>query len=272
MLLSLATARTEELAWRFLRLVGAIGLALSVASAAWSAKESGWLGWAESWPVAAGAVASAAAVGLMLAAPIGPSRPAVFRAIALGGSLTALAASFGLALTQLGATPPASAYALTILNQLLSALLLGSITVAWLLGHAYLTATKMTIAPLRHFSSLLTWAVIGRACFVAASLALGWLIGALPPGGSSDIVAGGGSGMAVGTLGFAEFLGRWWLFLVLRIGVGLIAVGVFAWMVRDCVRLRSTQSATGILYFGSIFAYVGEMAAYQLSLEWHWPV
>ena len=62
------------------------------------------------------------------------------------------------------------------------------------------------------------------------------------------------------------------MILTLRIAVGLLAVGLFAYMVADCVRLRSTQSATGILYFASIFAYVGELANLQLIAQYGWPL
>jgi hypothetical protein len=63
-----------------------------------------------------------------------------------------------------------------------------------------------------------------------------------------------------------------WFILLLRVGVGLVGVGVFAYMVTDCVKRRATQSATGILYFGSLFAYIGEMANQQLLLECGWPL
>ena len=63
-----------------------------------------------------------------------------------------------------------------------------------------------------------------------------------------------------------------WLFAILRIGVGLVAVAVFAYMVSDCVRIRSTQSATGILYFGSVMAYIGELASPYLTRELGWPI
>jgi hypothetical protein len=135
-------------------------------------------------------------------------------------------------------------------------MLLGAITVAWLLGHAYLTSTKMTIAPLRHFSTLLTWSVAARAAFVIASLVIASIASATSPEATNvlDVLKGN------------------WIVLSLRLGVGIVALGVFAWMVRDCVRLRSTQSATGILYFGSVFAYVGELASRQLSIECGWPL
>jgi len=143
---------------------------------------------------------------------------------------------------------------LVVLSQFLSALMLGSVTIAWLLGHAYLTATKMTIAPLRHFSRMLNGAVAARILFTIIGLVIAWQVRGDP---SSPIL---------------WRVGQSWLIVVLRVGVGLLAVAVFAYMVADCVRLRSTQSATGILYFGSVMAYVGELASQQLIFELGWPV
>jgi hypothetical protein len=69
-----------------------------------------------------------------------------------------------------------------------------------------------------------------------------------------------------------ELVYRSWLIVFLRVGLGIVGVGAFTYMVLDCVRLRSTQSATGILYFGSIFAYIGELASQYLLYEWGWPI
>jgi hypothetical protein len=112
----------------------------------------------------------------------------------------------------------------------------------------------MTVAPLRHFSLMLSWAVVGRLVFLAVSVLLAWRFG---------------HATAPSTL---SLLGHAWLVLILRIGVGLVAVGVFAYMIRDCVRLRATQSATGILYFGSISAYIGELANHYLISQCGWPL
>jgi hypothetical protein len=122
--------------------------------------------------------------------------------------------------------------------------------VAWLLGHAYLTATRMTIAPLRRLSVLLAGAVALR---ILVSL------------GAVAAAAAGGS-MALADLG------HHWMLLSLRGGVGLLLPAVFAYMVYDCVRLRSTQSATGILYFASPFIYVGELCSLMATGEFGWPV
>ena len=89
--------------------------------------------------------------------------------------------------------------------------------------------------------------------FTAASLGVAWALG-------------GADASIVGRLWNA------WLIVTMRVAIGLVAVGFFAYMVADCVRLRSTQSATGILYFGSVFAYIGELASQQLLLDCGWPL
>jgi len=112
----------------------------------------------------------------------------------------------------------------------------------------------MTIVPLRHFSRMLSWSVAIRIVFLLLSVLIAWR----GVGGASPAIL--------------THLEQCWLIATLRVGVGLAAVAAFAYMVSDCVRLRSTQSATGILYFGSVMAYVGELASQQLVRELGWPI
>jgi len=164
----------------------------------------------------------------------------------------------GSALSCLFALPTGSrnslASTLIVVGQVFACWMLGSITVAWLLGHAYLTATKMTIAPLRYFSRMLSAAVAARILFLIVALAAAWLLQEA-------------SAATIWTR-----LEQAWLIVILRVAVGLMALAVFAYMVGDCVRLRSTQSATGILYFASVMAYVGELASQYLTRELGWPI
>lgn len=261
MLIILSTGRPAEIAWRFLRLVALLAFGLGVGTTVWlwrnrtGADADGYVG-----AKLAGAIMSALLIGVILLSPFAPQRPTVFRGLAFVAGLAGVIAACRLSLVSMSAdAAPWYRAAFVVLGQVLAAWLLGSITVAWLLGHAYLTATKMTIAPLRHFSGLLMWGIGLRSAFVLLSMALAWWreSGADAPEAGSLLL---------------RAMQNAWMILSLRVGVGLLAVGVFAWMVRDCVRLRSTQSATGILYFGSVFAYVGELASQQLSLECGWPM
>ncbi len=240
----LATARVEQIAWKFLRLVGLLAVA-ALAIPMVAGLRDGGLTWVSGAALGTAVFASFLAVY----APIAERAPRGLRLVcASGGAAGLLAAS--LAAMEANASAGLTA-ALTTAAQTLSGLLLGSITLAWLLGHAYLTATRMTLAPLLHFSRMLSWTVGIRLGFLVVSFAVAWLTGDLP---------------------IAARLGDAWLIACLRIGVGLVGVAVFAYMVADCVRLRSTQSATGILYFGSVMAYVGELAGQQLTREIGWPL
>lgn len=310
MLLVLSTGRPEQIAWRFVRLVGFLTFALPCVVIVWTARTNGTAAaWREPAVVLAG-VAGVAALGLVLVAPIGARRRWCVRGLAGLGGIAGLAAAWfamgmspefresaarridgsiggrivdadsiepatpsnesaspALAASKESATPAGSPSVegaigalstgrrrMIALGQALGGVFVGSITIAWLLGHAYLTATKMTIAPLRHFSRVLLWVVGARLMFCAMSAAALWFIAF---DGRSEVL---------------RELSIEWLVVSLRVGVGLVAVAVFAWMVADCVRLRATQSATGILYFGSVFAYMGELASLHLLMRVGWAM
>ena len=272
MLVVLATGRTEQIAWRFLRLIGVLTFAMACAATAWSIRTHGFRtpDAMQMGATICGAAAGVGAAAIVFIAPASASSARMFRVVCLlaglcglaACGLSALANSHQAATLRVVSAAPDSptmvsgtlAAGMIVLNQILGALLLGSITLAWLLGHAYLTATKMTIAPLRHFSRMLSWSVAIRIAFLLLSVLIAWR-------------GFGGASPAILT-----HLGEWWLIVALRVGVGLVAVAGFAYMVSDCVRLHSTQSATGILYFGSVMAYVGELASQQLVRELGWPI
>lgn len=258
MMTVLATGRPDQIAWRFLRLVAMTALAFCVGNGVWRLMQQNGAADHQYWIVGLGFGSAFAAALAICLAPLAERLPRAFRSIFLISGMLAIAAAAVSAGTSIGQdSPHRLAQGVTAVAQVFSAFLIGSITIAWLLGHAYLTATKMTIAPLRHFSRMLSWAVMLRIGFLVVSLGVSWW------------VSGDGAG-AEPTL-VTQFL-QAWLILTLRIGVGLLAVGLFAYMVSDCVRLRSTQSATGILYFGSVFAYVGELANLQLIAQYGWPL
>lgn len=263
MMAVLSTGRADEIAWRFLRTVAILVFALGCGCAAWSIlRPETETASGGNWGIGLG-IASALGAGLaVFLAPLAPRIPVAFRCLCgLSGLAAVLAAAVAASANLTHEPPYRFATAVTLAGQAFGAFLLGSITISWLLGHAYLTATKMTIAPLRHFSRLLSWAVVLRIAFLLLSLALAWWVSADAPPGATGASAP-----------LLPQLGQAWLILTLRIAVGLLAVGLFAYMVADCVRIRSTQSATGILYFGSVFAYVGELANLHLIAQYGWAL
>ncbi len=126
-----------------------------------------------------------------------------------------------------------------------SALLLGSVTSAMLLGHSYLVAPAMSIEPLNRAIALWAVSLVLRMLTAAASVAV---VGHSTAGPAASGVL----------LGSPEWLAVRW-------GVGLVAPAGVAWMVWQTARLRSTQSATGLLYAGAFLVFFGEAIGMALT-------
>ncbi|MCI0641010.1 MAG: hypothetical protein L0Y72_18745 [Gemmataceae bacterium] len=161
-------------------------------------------------------------------------------------ALTAILLLGGLAVradTERPARPfdPRSHWGVGFADDLTSAALLGSATAAMLMGHSYLIAPAMSLTPL--FRLLL---LLGAALFLRLALA-----------------------------GMAFF---WWtettytgsletetmLWLGVRWIIGLVLPIVLCWMAWETARIRSTQSATGILYVVVILGFLGELTSQLL--------
>ncbi len=250
MLLVLSVSRIEATASGWVRLIGIVALAASVGVGVWSimrgAVASGGLGLAGGMTALVTAVMAAAVI---VVAPVMNAKPAVLRVVAGAGGVFGIASCCIWSMNRGDSSVAVSL--LNVVGQLLGSLLLGSVTVAWLLGHAYLTATEMTIAPLRRLAGLFALAVALRWAFLLICVGIAYFAE----------LTGPSSG------GLATTLAGAWLIVSLRVAVGLLAVGMFAYMVWDCVKLRSTQSATGILYFASVFVYIGEISSQHLAGE-----
>jgi hypothetical protein len=141
------------------------------------------------------------------------------------------------------AVRPEESPATLALDDLTSAALLGAATTAMLVGHSYLVAPAMSLTPL-----LRALAALGVCTLLRLGLALAglwqWRAGPPPGGLEADTV----------------------LWLVVRWGVGLLAPLALGWMAWETARIRSTQSATGILYVVVIFCFLGELTS-QLLLS-----
>ena len=128
--------------------------------------------------------------------------------------------------------------------------LLGVVVVAMDLGHWYLVRVRMSEAHLMRFARLMGLAVMARAVLLLGGLVL---YGTDSPGG-----------LAVYLKSVAVDHG---FFFWQRIVFGLIGPAVFAYMVFETARIRSTQSATGILYIALIFVLIGELLARYLAVS-----
>ena len=210
--------------------------------------------------VARGA-AAAMAVGLF----VGRSRPeAPFWAFVLVGAILlafavprcgdrprALAAGMaGIGL--LGALlPPLTAPdlpGLALASSLSGAALLGGVAATMLLGHWYLVETSLSIRPLSVGSSMFTG---------ATGLRIGVAAVALISGGVAELRLGSVSDLIYSTPA---------LFFSFRVLTGLLFPAFLALMIRNTVRIRSTQSATGLLYVALILVLFGELTAAFLEV------
>lgn len=126
--------------------------------------------------------------------------------------------------------------------------LTGGSLMAMLLGHAYLTSgSEMTQQPFLRLVRLLLIALALRLALALFGALLPWWLmrdGAEPQRGSLT--------MAV-------------LLLCARFLVGLVVPLIMTWMALQCVRIRSNQSATGILYVSSTMILIGEFVALSLA-------
>ncbi len=126
---------------------------------------------------------------------------------------------------------------------LASATLLGSVLTAMVLGHWYLVMPGAPVEPLLRLS----WLYLGSLVLRAALLGL---------------VAARLSGHAL-----ARALDDAGPFVWPRLLFGIVAPLVLALMVISTVRIRSTQSATGILYVACVLVLIGEGLAKYLEVR-----
>lgn len=122
-----------------------------------------------------------------------------------------------------------------------SGFVLGASLAAMLLGHHYLTAPTMSIDPLKRYVKCMGWGLAARGALALAGLAIG--LGAAP------------------TLGVGSASAGSWVFPMMRWGMGLVAPSIAVVLAWKTVQIRSTQSATGILYAAVTLLLLGELSS-----------
>ena len=151
-----------------------------------------------------------------------------------------------LVLSASGAAPDWQWICLRLANTITSAALLGTTMAAMLLGHWYLNAPGMQLAPLRRLLTAMAVAVVAHGTVCALGLGL--------------------------ELGISQFTTQDWLFLILRWSFGLVGVMILVFLARGTLTVPNTQSATGILYVAVMGVFVGETMSLLLSAEQLFPV
>jgi hypothetical protein len=168
----------------------------------------------------------------------------------LGGKLS-LAAVAGLAyaasyLLQSPAPTTSAHDALRVGHMTASGATLGFVMAAMLLGHWYLNAPGMALAPLRRLIALAAIAVLAHTTLCGVALAFELSARSVPT--------------------------TWWMFVALRWLFGLAGVMILLGMAWRTLEVPNTQSATGILYVAVIGTFVGETMSLLLSRESIYPL
>jgi hypothetical protein len=132
----------------------------------------------------------------------------------------------------------APAVVATVVDDMTSATVLGFAITSMLMGHSYLIAPAMSLVPLLRLLAALFVSLIVRVVVSIPAL-WQWTEGA----------------------GVVNLNGDQTLWMPVRWLVGLALPLVLAWMAWQTARMRSTQSATGILYVLVICCFLGELVS-----------
>jgi hypothetical protein len=130
-----------------------------------------------------------------------------------------------------------------------SAFLLGTAAAAMILGHFYLVVLDLPLAALRRLTVLLIAAVGLRSVVVAVAL-----------------FGAGGAGLQEAGLVARGLFSPDGVFVWMRVLFGLLGPLFLVYFIWRTVEIRSTQSATGILYVQLFLVLAGELLAKHLRV------
>ena len=145
---------------------------------------------------------------------------------------------------------------LAVASVLSSAVLLGGSCTAMILGHWYLILPSMRVSHLQSIVKVHIASMIVRVVVVAAAVLVG--IAMWEPG--------------VGVNFYRYITSVAGIFFWQRVLFGLAGPALLSYLTWETAKIRSTQSATGILYVDFFTVVVGEVLAKYLLLATHVPV
>jgi hypothetical protein len=128
----------------------------------------------------------------------------------------------------------------------------GSVGLAMVLGHWYLTVPKLEVSYLARLNRVTVVAMLASLVLLAASCLV-----------FRQVLAAGER----------PLLGPWGLFyLGTRVVAGLALPLLFAWMTAGSLRFSNTRSATGILYASTILVLIGTAVSISLQESYGVPL
>jgi len=138
---------------------------------------------------------------------------------------------------------------LLAIHALIAALVMGVVILAMMLGHWYLVTPKLSITPLKRYSNsyILLTVLTALELVLNYTRYVGW--------GNEPLTEAGKH------LYYGEIL-----FVLFRVAWGILPPLGMAYWIWETVRLKSTQSATGILYAAMVCTMIGEGMGLYLTL------
>jgi protein NrfD len=236
---------SREAGVKFFRFNAGLAALILVAAFAFRPPEASATDWGR---VAFGALIVLEAALVIYWATIGRALASIRPAIAGTAILAGIVALGSQAIASTTGGPPVQT--MTIISFFSSALLLGGACTAMILGHWYLVIPSLQVSHLQsivkvHMASMaLRVFVVASAIFVAI---VSWEPG-LGPSFQSYIFSIAG------------------IFFWQRVLFGLLGPAVLSYLTWETAKIRSTQSATGILYVDFFTVVVGEVLAKYLFL------
>jgi protein NrfD len=148
---------------------------------------------------------------------------------------------------------------LTVASFLTSSVMLGGACTAMILGHWYLVIPSLQVSHLQSIVRVHIGSLVARIVVVGAAV---WF--ALATGYAANPV--------VGPTFRRYILSVDGIFFWQRVMFGLAAPAVLSFLTWETAKIRSTQSATGILYVDFFTVVVGEVLTKYIVLATHVPV
>ena len=178
-------------------------------------------------------------------------RPYFLWTAVLGGAVSLVVEGIALSVGEMAPSP-----ALTAVSFLTSSALLGGACTAMILGHWYLILPSMDVALLQSIVRFHIASTVARVVVVGLVLSVALATWQAP--------SGAGYGQYMFSLDG--------VFLWQRLLFGLASPAVLSYLTWETAKIRSTQSATGILYVDFFTVVVGEVLAKYLLLSTRVPV
>jgi len=148
---------------------------------------------------------------------------------------------------------------LTVASFITSAGLLGGACTAMILGHWYLVIPSLQVSHLQSIVRVHIGSLVARIVVVGAAV---WFA----------LSTGYGAEPLVGPTFRRYIMSVDGIFFWQRVMFGLAAPAVLSYLTWETAKIRSTQSATGILYVDFFTVVVGEVLAKYIVLATHVPV